>query len=316
MPADPSPGGIVASVALKTFAVPYETGDPPMLSKRLIFGFLMAGIAGALLYGDAYLAPYYPLFAITVAGVGFLAAREFRSMIAPESRPRPRFFLLGIAGILLTNFAQAAYEQHFDREWGPANWQPLFSAFTAFVIGAFVVEMIYFEKPGENTERVAYTALGFVYLGVLPAMFLKIRWLHPEYSKEMLALAIFVPKCGDIGAYFAGRFFGRHPFTPKLSPKKTWEGFLGGIAMSIFVAVTVDQVRPIFKAGLVEAILFGAVVGFFGVLGDLAESLIKRDGQTKDASRSIPGFGGLLDVIDSILFAGPVAYLWFMLRNS
>jgi phosphatidate cytidylyltransferase len=288
-----------------------------MLGKRLIFGFLMAGIAGAVLYIDAYLAPYYPLFAVAVALVGWLAAREFRAMIPAASRPREWFFCLGVLGILLTNFAQAAYARNFETaiDWSTANWQPLFSVYLAMVIEAFVVEMYFFRQPGESTSRVASTALGFVYLGVLPAMFLKIRWLDPEYSKEMLALAIFVPKCGDIGAYFTGRFLGKHPFTPKLSPKKTWEGFFGGLALSVVVAVGVHSVRPIFKGGIAEAALFGMVVGGIGVLGDLAESLIKRDGQTKDASRSIPGFGGLLDVIDSILFAGPVAYLWFMLRN-
>ena len=289
-----------------------------MLSKRLIFGFMMAGIAGAVLYLDAYMAPYYPLFAVAVAALGFLTVREYRALIPAVARPRQWFFLFGVLGILLTNFGQAAYAKNFETEldWSPANWQPLFSVFTAMVIEAFVVEMVFFRQPGDNTARVAYTALGFIYLGVLPGLFLKIRWLNPEYSKEMLALAIFVPKCGDVGAYFAGRFFGRRPMTPLLSPKKTWEGFVGGMALSIFVAVTVHEVRPIFRGGIMEAALFGAVVGFFGVLGDLAESLIKRDGQTKDASRSIPGFGGLLDVIDSILFAGPVAYLWFMLRNS
>jgi len=221
-----------------------------------------------------------------------------------------------VLGILVTNFGQAAYAEHISSAWGPANWQPLFSVFTAMVIGAFVVEMAFYRQPGDHTARVASTALGFIYLGVLPGLFLKIRWLDPNFSKEMLVLAIFVPKCGDIGAYFAGRFLGRVPFSPWLSPKKTWEGFLGGLALSIVVAVGVHEVRPIFVSGVLEAILFGLVVGLFGVFGDLAESLIKRDGQTKDASHSIPGFGGLLDVIDSILFAGPVAYLWFMLRNS
>lgn len=287
-----------------------------MLKKRLIFGFMMAGIAGAVLYLDAYLAPYYPLFFGIVGLIAFLTVREYRALIPAAARPRPLFFLFGVLGILVTNFAQAAYGELIDPAWNSTNWQPLFSVFTAMVIGAFVVEIAFYRQPGDHTARVASTVLGFIYLGVLPGLFLKIRWLDPNFSKEMLALAIFVPKCGDIGAYFAGRFFGRVPFSPWLSPKKTWEGFIGGLAMSIFVAVTVHEVRPIFRGGIIEAILFGAVVGLFGVLGDLAESLIKRDGQTKDASHSIPGFGGLLDVIDSILFAGPVAYLWFMLRNS
>ena len=105
--------------------------------------------------------------------------------------------------------------------------------------------------------------------------------------------------------------------TPLLSPKKTWEGFaggmLGGTLVAVIVAARCGAVRcralPPRRAWRRSA--FGLVVGLAGVLGDLAESLIKRDCQTKDASKSIPGFGGLLDVIDSVLFAAPVAYLWF-----
>ena len=98
---------------------------------------------------------------------------------------------------------------------------------------------------------------------------------------------------------------------PRLSPKKTWEGFAGGLAFAVATAVIAGQFVPVFRHGFVEAAAFGLVVGIAGVLGDLAESLIKRDGLSKDASKAVPGFGGVLDVIDSILFAGPVAYVWF-----
>jgi phosphatidate cytidylyltransferase len=134
----------------------------------------------------------------------------------------------------------------------------------------------------------------------------------------MLALTIFVPKCGDIAAYFVGRMFGRVKLTPLLSPKKTWAGFLGGFGGAAFAAVALmligRYVPPgveVFAFGWPEAVAFGITVGFVGTLGDLAESLIKRDGRAKDASQTVPGFGGLLDVFDSVLFAGPVAYLWF-----
>jgi phosphatidate cytidylyltransferase len=120
-----------------------------------------------------------------------------------------------------------------------------------------------------------------------------------------------VPKCNDVAAFFTGTFIGRTKMTPLLSPKKTWEGFTGGMIGGTLVAVIVSLAAPIFRGGVPEAIAFGLVMGFAGVLGDLAESLIKRDCQTKDASTDIPGFGGLLDVIDSVLFAAPVAYLWF-----
>ena len=183
--------------------------------------------------------------------------------------------------------------------------------FAACFILALLVEMYLFREPGRCVTRVAHALFVIAYLGLLPSFFLKIRWLPSEYSGWMLALAIFVPKCCDIGAYFTGRLFGKHPFTPRLSPKKTWEGIAGGLLFAVGTAVSAGEFVPVFQHGMLEAAAFGLVVGFAGILGDLAASLIKRDASAKDSSRAVPGFGGVLDVIDSILFAGPVAYLWF-----
>jgi phosphatidate cytidylyltransferase len=129
-----------------------------------------------------------------------------------------------------------------------------------------------------------------------------------------IAATIFVPKLGDIGAYLIGSLFGKHLMTPTLSPKKTWEGFFGGLAVSILTAVAFNFIgpEPLFRHGIPEAIGFGVAVGLAGVFGDLFASMIKRDAQVKDASQSIPGFGGVLDVVDSVLFAAPVAYLFFV----
>jgi phosphatidate cytidylyltransferase len=141
-------------------------------------------------------------------------------------------------------------------------------------------------------------------------------------------MAMFVPKCGDIAAYFTGRFFGRHRMTPALSPKKTWEGFAGGLVGAAAAAVALDwfhldkeavvhgdlprlfSAHPVMIGGAWTALGFGVTVGLAGVFGDLAESLIKRDCRRKDAAQTVPGFGGVLDVVDSVLFAAPVAYLW------
>ena len=125
-----------------------------------------------------------------------------------------------------------------------------------------------------------------------------------------LALAIFVPKGCDIGAYFTGRLIGRHRMTPVLSPKKTWEGAAGGLAFAVAIAFALNAFRPVIPGGTAGIVGFGLTVGLAGMLGDLAESLIKRDCERKDASQAVPGFGGVLDVVDSILFAAPVAYWW------
>jgi phosphatidate cytidylyltransferase len=166
-------------------------------------------------------------------------------------------------------------------------------------------------EPGQAVPRLGATLLAVAYLGVLPCFFVQLRFIDGDYTGLILALVILVPKCNDVAAFFTGTFIGRHKMTPLLSPKKTWEGFAGGMIGGTLVAVIVGLSAPIFRGGVLEAVAFGLVAGIAGVLGDLAESLLKRDCQTKDASQNIPGFGGLLDVIDSVLFAAPVAYLWF-----
>jgi phosphatidate cytidylyltransferase len=260
----------------------------------------MALAAGGVLVGDAFLAPYYPCLFALVCVAGLTAPWELRRMLPAAFRPRSSCWCVGVLLVLLAN-------------WATFGWEPVLFTFVAFALLELLVEMLYYEEPGLSTARVGVATFGLFYLGLLPSFFVQIRWLgdDPRLSSLMLAATIFVPKVGDIGAYFTGRFLGRHRFSPLLSPKKTWEGFAGGLCASLLTAVALSFAGPIFRHGIPEAVGFGLTVGVAGVLGDLAESMVKRDCQIKDAGGSIPGFGGLLDVIDSILFAGPVAYWWF-----
>jgi len=274
-----------------------------MLKTRLILGSLMAATAGGVLYVDSFFAPYYPILLLLALAVGVLATRELVALTPAENRPREWLCLLGVVTLLVLPFAQ--------RVLMFGNRSTMGEVFAAFLIFAFLVELSHYREAGRCVSRVAHFVFVLAYVGILPSFFLALRWLHYENSGWMLALAIFVPKCCDIGAYFTGRLIGRHPMTPKLSPKKTWEGFAGGLAFAVGTAVAAGEFAPVFRYGVIEAAAFGLVVGLAGILGDLAESLIKRDALSKDASKNVPGFGGVLDVIDSILFAGPVAYIWF-----
>lgn len=305
-----------------------------MLKKRLIAGSLMAAGIGAILVGDAYLKdyafgfPFYPfLFAFTLAA-GYLGTRELVAIIRQPNRPLRWVCAVGVLLMLGSHFVQAALGPSDVYNDTALSWRLQAYVAGGFVLFAFLVEMYRYRATGHSIAKIAHALLVFAYLGVLPSFFLKLRWLaFPDRDATglMLALTIFVPKCGDIAAYFIGRFFGRVKITPLLSPKKTWAGFLGGFGGAAFAAVTLMLIgrhvppllRPdalgveVFAFGWPEAVAFGVTVGFVGTLGDLAESLIKRDGRAKDASQTVPGFGGLLDVFDSVLFAGPVAYLWF-----
>ena len=121
---------------------------------------------------------------------------------------------------------------------------------------------------------------------------------------------VFVVKSADIGAYVFGNLFGKHKFSPKISPGKTWEGMVGAVATAVIVAILFAASCDIMVWW--SAAIFGSCFAFIGQFGDLAESMIKRDAEQKDSANNVPGFGGILDIIDSPLIAAPFAYLFFM----
>lgn len=284
-----------------------------MLRTRLWMGTLLIGLATLLLLEDRWFAPWFPILGVVYVTATLMAARELLALLPADHRPERTLTLLAIAACASANWisaAQLAYPEH----WWPDVWPMLLGLALATSISSFLIEMRRFTGPGHITERLAYTGFVVMYLGVLPSCLAQLRWL--PNATWAIALAVFVPKGNDIGAYFTGKFLtgpllGRHPMTPRLSPKKTWQGLCGGMVLSAIVAVALNEWSGQVLGAWTWAIAFGLVVGTAGVLGDLAESLLKRDLQTKDASQSIPGFGGVLDVVDSLLFAAPVAYLWF-----
>jgi phosphatidate cytidylyltransferase len=176
--------------------------------------------------------------------------------------------------------------------------------------------MIYYSRH-QNTQGVvastAATLLAFVYVGMMGGFLIV---LVKEYSGWVMLGVVLVTKSCDIGAYFTGRALGRHKLIPWLSPGKTWEGLLGGVATSAAVAalavwIVGDRFRlPPITSG--HAALVGAAFGLIGQAGDLVASMLKRDAGLKDYSRALPGFGGVMDVADSPLLVAPVAYwlLW------
>ena len=168
----------------------------------------------------------------------------------------------------------------------------------------------------EAIVRMAGTVLATMYLGGLAWFLMAIRVKHSTHtgtphgfngSTMLVLMLLLVVKSTDIGAYFGGRALGRHKLILWLSPGKTWEGLFFGLLTSALVATAFCGAiqQPAWKV-----FIFGAFIGAIGQLGDLLESLFKRDADVKDSGRLIPGFGGILDVIDSPLFAAPFAYLW------
>jgi phosphatidate cytidylyltransferase len=287
-------------------------------------GALLVAMAAGMLFLDQFLAGWYPFLLLVILSLALAACVELLNLLRAIERPSTWFCLLGVALILLSNWpAHLSFfipgSVWFDQN--PWNW--VLGTFTLVALSAFLVEMALYREPGGAVLRVSLTLLVIAYLGLLPSFVIQLRWGKEATQggtdfREVapLALAIFVPKCCDIGAYFTGKLIGRHPMTPRLSPKKTWEGLAGGLTAAVLTTLAINRLWPVLWGGDLAAVGFGVTVGLAGVLGDLAESLIKRDCRQKDAAQTVPGFGGVLDVIDSILFAAPVAYWWLRYQPS
>jgi len=299
------------------------------LQNRLFFGSLMLLVLFGLLWLDRaaerWTRPWmHQNFKVGygVGGIGLMiifllifpaAASELTAIFTAE-HVRPYRMLASVGSGALAFHA-------FLTQW-PA-FQSIAASCLAFII-IFVMLLAALRRAMERQTqdaivRMAGTVLATLYLGGLAWFLMAIRVKHTDpfdprhgFSGSMLVILmiLLVVKATDIGAYFGGRALGRRKMIVWLSPGKTWEGLAFGLTTAALVAMAFSG--PI-REPWWKAAIFGAFIGAIGQIGDLLESLMKRDANIKDSSGLIPGFGGVLDVIDSPLFAAPFAYLWFSL---
>lgn len=218
-----------------------------------------------------------------------------------------------------------------------ANWWPQFRPSTSTdtlgvlglpmillalsVLALFVSGAVRFREPGQSMEALGAELLIICYIGVLLSLTAQLRWVAgAELGYVALGSLVICTKSGDILAYTLGRLFGKRKMVPLLSPGKTWMGGLGALLGAALGGwAWFHWGLPAASGGQLScppqwAILYGVVLGLTGLVGDLCESLIKRDVGKKDSAPLLPGFGGLLDLLDSVIFSGPVAYLmWLVL---
>jgi phosphatidate cytidylyltransferase len=157
----------------------------------------------------------------------------------------------------------------------------------------------------------AYGFFGAAYIGGLMSYMISLRMLDAAAGRggNLLMMLFCIIWAGDSFAFFAGKSFGRHKFAPVVSPKKTWEGAVAGFVFSV-VAAVICRSTFVPQISLRDAIIIGALVGIAGQIGDLCESIIKRAVQVKDSGQILPGHGGILDRIDSLLFGAPAMYYY------
>jgi phosphatidate cytidylyltransferase len=186
-----------------------------------------------------------------------------------------------------------------------------------FIMLAAALRRAWTQQTQEAITHMAGTVLTTLYLGGLGWFIIALRVKHSQGPHDfhgttwtILSMLLMV-KFTDIGAYFGGRALGRHKMIPWLSPGKTWEGLACGLATAGLVGMLCARWLP--HVPWWKGFVFGVIIGGIGQLGDLLESLMKRDAEVKDSGRLVPGFGGVLDIIDSPLLAAPFAYLLFSL---
>ncbi|HJW92523.1 MAG TPA: phosphatidate cytidylyltransferase [Thermoanaerobaculia bacterium] len=205
-----------------------------------------------------------------------------------------------------------------------------------FIVGAFVLEPIsvemgvfialllipasYVFNSGNMLEdslpSSAIAVMSTLYVGMLGGSLIRLRNDFPLDGPKLVFFLLIVVWLGDSGAYYVGRTFGKHRLSPRISPKKSIEGFAGGIATS-FIAAIVIHFTFFPRFPLVHAAICGIVLSMAGVVGDLAESMWKRSAAVKDSGTLIPGHGGFLDRFDSIFFTAPLLYVyWVLIQNG
>jgi phosphatidate cytidylyltransferase len=280
-----------------------------MLKHRLLFGALMIAGFGSLVILDGLLdgsltasspdkAVQGTLLCILIALLALPAQLELSKLAAAKN---VRIFapVGAVASILLATTWYWPQFTDISKEF----YLPVVSA---LILPALLLyQGVRFGISGVLANCGA-TLFAIYYLGILSCFVLAIRI---EFGLWELLMFVCVIKSSDIGAWAIGRKFGVHKFSPRISPGKTWEGMGGAVGASVLVAV----LFAVFCGIMVwsAALVFGVFLAFVGQLGDLAESIIKRDAGQKDSADKVPGFGGILDIIDSPLMAAPFAYLFF-----
>lgn len=241
------------------------------------------------------------IFILVILGLTVGGLYEFFYMIHKKGIP-----IYSYVGIFIGLLIPLSIYQSFELT---KNWELL------FIVLAFL--LIFLLQLGRNdnnnaTIGISVTSFGILYVSWFFSFLIKIRFLLPgNEGIKLLAFILLVTKVGDIGALVVGSRFGKHPLFPRISPNKTVEGALGSFLFSVVAAVLSRSwlpEQPPFS--IIQVALLGAFFGGMGQLGDIYESLIKRDCQVKDSGRLLPGMGGVLDVIDSLLFTAPAFYLY------
>lgn len=241
------------------------------------------------------------LFIVVVVLLTAGGLYEFFYMVRKKEVP-----IYSYTGIFIGVLIPVSIFTHFQPT---KNWELLF-----IVIGFLLILFMQFARK-DNRHAIlglSTTVFGVLYVAWFFSFLVKVRAMVPGMEGiKLVAFILIVTKAADMGALLIGIRFGKHPLFPRVSPNKTIEGCLGAVSIAGCAALIVHSFLPVsLHLPLWQVFLMGIFFGGLGQLGDLSESLIKRDCGVKDSGKFLPGLGGVLDVIDSLLFSTPAFYLY------
>ena len=265
-----------------------------MTKDRLISSTIMIAITSLAIVNQWIF--IFVLLALTIAGL-----YEFFYLIQKKGIP-----IYSYTGIAIGVIIPISILVHFEPTKG---WELLF-----VVLVLLMIFLMQFMRKDNNNAIVGIstTLFGVLYVSWFFSFLIKIRFLLPDVQGiKLLAFIIVITKTGDMGALLIGSKFGKNALFPRVSPNKTVEGSLGSFAFSMIAAFAARSWLPeSVHFSTLQILLMGAFLGALGQLGDMSESLIKRDCNVKDSGKMLKGLGGVLDTIDSLLFSAPAFYFF------
>lgn len=247
---------------------------------------------------------FMPIFILLNIGVMSLALREYYDLSRNKG-----FHPSDLCGIAIS----AAYTLSLSLSFYNSSWSAISSLVLLFLF--IILFLAFFKQADSALGNLAVTLFGIIYLTIPLCCVLRINYFFPEGDihdgRLWLAYTLVVTKITDISAYFCGKLWGKKKLAPTISPKKTVEGALGGLAAALLTSILFFLLAGqsgAFHITLGQSLWIGLIISILAQLGDLSESLLKRDAGVKDSSH-LPGFGGMLDIVDSLVFPLPLMYL-------
>jgi phosphatidate cytidylyltransferase len=269
------------------------------LTKRIIWGLLYAIILlGVIWAGGIW-------FTLTIGALATLGVLEYAQLLKRQNLRPQTAVMIFMSLFLLTLIHITAYHVGLRQGESLQNCERILT-FTLFII--FLVTLIHEllrSDPGQGLLNAAVNLFGTVYIGFMFAYILMVRSMPGKDGLFYILFTFLVTWSNDTAAYFVGITLGKHKLSPRISPHKSIEGSIGGLGGGIIGSVLLAL---IFHRSLILSIILGVFVVVAGQLGDLIESIIKRNAGVKDSGSFLPGHGGLLDRFDSLLLSAPVVY--------